>query len=396
MTSFRFERNLWMKTACIICEYNPFHNGHKYQIDEIKKEYDAVVCIMNGHFMQRGDIAIFDKWTRAKAALMCGADLVVELPVCFGLNSAQRFSYGGVALAEKMGVIDALCFGSECGDIEKIKNASELIYNEPDEISAKIKENLVCGDSFPLARQKAFGSLIDESLLSEPNNILAVEYVRALKEMESSILPVTIKRYKSDYHETKAKSEITSATAVRKMIYNAEDVRMYIPKTASDAFLEKKASNINKLNNILLYLLRTKTAEELSFINDVSEGLENRLKLSISQCNGFDEICEFVKTKRYTMTRIRRVLLSVILGIDKEIAKEDPKYLRVLGMNKKGADILSEVKKKSKLEIITKTADYKGFNRSFDIDILAGDIYSMCCDDLKMGLDFLNSPVVLK
>lgn len=385
-----------MKTACIICEYNPFHNGHKYQIDEIKKEYDAVVCIMNGHFMQRGDVAVFDKWTRTKAALMCGADLVVELPVCFGLNSAQRFAYGGVALAEKMGVIDALCFGSECGDIEKIKNASELIYNEPDEISAKIKQNLDLGDCFPVARQKAFGHLIDESLLSEPNNILAVEYVRALNELGSSILPVTIKRYKSDYHETEAVSEITSATAVRSMLLDGKDVSLYVPKDLSVIYAGKKSADINKLNNILFYLLRTKTAEDLSLINDVSEGLENRLKLSINQCNSFNEVCEFVKSKRYTMTRIRRVLLSVILGIDKQIVKEEPEYLRVLGMNKKGADILSEVKKKSNLEIITKTADYKGFNKSFDIDILAGDIYSMCCDDLCMGLDFLNSPVVIK
>lgn len=385
-----------MKISAVICEYNPFHNGHKYQIEQIKKENDAVICIMSGDFVQRGDVAVFDKHERTKAALLSGADLVIMLPACFSLNTAERFAYGGVSLCESLGVVDNICFGSECGDIKKLTLAADLLINEPYEVSKKIKELLDGGMSYPKARMEAFSGLIDGELLTEPNNILAIEYIKALKNISSKIKPSTIKRYKAGYHDENPSDEFASASAVRDMIFSKEEYLKYIPKNVYEIYSGESTSDIQELDDILMYKIRTTSPEEIAKINDVTEGLENRIKSSLQGCYGFDEVVEFVKTKRYTQTKIRRILLSLILGIDKQLSLNAPEYIRVLGMNKKGKEILSKIKKKSSLPIITKTADYKGFNTSFDIDILAGDIFTICSKNPKFGCDFQKSPVVVE
>ena len=215
-----------MKITGIIAEYNPFHNGHKYQIEEAKKFSDAVVVIMSGSFVQRGSIAITDKWTRAKVAAENGADLVLELPVIYSLNTAQRFAKGAVEILDRTNVIDYLCFGSESGNVDELTKVADMLINEPEDVSEKIKKFIAEGISYPAARQKAFRGLIDEEILSSPNNILALEYIKALIEIESSIEPVTVKRYGTDYHDEFAKNGIASASAIRSMIKNQENVIM--------------------------------------------------------------------------------------------------------------------------------------------------------------------------
>ncbi len=384
-----------MKVSAIICEYNPFHNGHKYQIDEIKKTHDTVICIMSGAFVQRGTPAIFDKWTRANTALINGADLVIELPVCYAVNTAERFAYGSVAIADKLGIVDSLCFGSESGNINELIKASKLLLNEPKEVSDKIKELLEHGISYPKARESAFSGYINNDLLSKPNNILAIEYIKALLSLNSNIKPLTLKRYKSEYHETVPGCEITSATAIRKLILNHEDFRKYVPENAYNIYQQKNISDINNLNNVLRYLLHTMTPDKLSEINDVSEGLENRMIEAGYSSSTFDDICSYIKTKRYTHSKISRILLSVILNITKDYSVLTPEYVRVLGMNKTGMQLLSQIKDNSTLQIITKPADFKKFNKSFELDILSGDIYSLCQSNTS-ARDYFNSPVIIK
>ncbi len=384
-----------MKVSAVICEYNPFHNGHKYQLEYMKSKSDAVVCIMSGDFVQRGEAAIFDKFERTRVALKNGADLVIMLPVCFSLNTAERFAFGGVSLADKLGVVDTLCFGSECGDINILKIAAKQLLDEPDEVSEKIRKYIDKGMSYPKAREKAFFGIIDENILCEPNNILATEYIKSLMSLNSKIRPETIERYKAGYHDKNPVGEFASASAIREMILNNDDYKLYVPDNACEIYKSEAVYDTKLLSDILVYLIRTKSAQEISKINDVTEGLENRIKAAIFENDGFFEIAEFVKSKRYTLTKIKRILLSLILGIEKDDAKNPPEYIRVLGMNKKGADLLSQIKKKSSLPIITKTADFKGFNKSFEADILASDIYSLCGGKKQMGKDYKTSPVIV-
>ncbi len=378
-----------MKTAAIICEYNPFHNGHKYQIEQAKLTHNAVVCIMSGSFVQRGDIAVFDKWTRTKMALLSGADLVIELPVCYSLNTAERFCFGGVCLADSLGIVDTLFFGSESGETEKLSKTAQMLLDEPFEISEKIKENMSEGMSFPLARTKAYQGIIDEELITQPNNILGIEYIKALKKIDSPIKPQAHKRALVSHNDLQSKDRFASATLIRELLLKKEDISQFVP------YSYPKPTNKDKLNEILRYKLFEMTKEEIAKINDVSEGLENRIRESTKDCFTFEEMCGYIKSKRYTLSRIRRILFSCLIGIDKTIAQDMPSYIRVLGASQKGLELLSEIKSKSKLPIITKTADFKNFNKSLDLDIKATDIYNIICNK-PLGEDFYKSPEIKK
>ncbi len=378
-----------MKTAAIICEYNPFHNGHKYQIEEAKKSNDSVICIMSGSFVQRGDIAVFDKWTRANAALSSGCDLVLELPVCFSLNSAERFSFGGVSIADRLGIVDTLNFGSECGDIHQLEKAAELMLNETQETSEEIKKYMSLGNSYPKSRTMAYSNLIAPELISEPNNILGIEYIKTLKALKSSINPQTIKRASVSHHDMSSSENFASATLIRDMLKNNDDISQFVP------VLYPEYNPKEKLNELLRYRLLEMSKEEISQINDVSEGLENKIKEAARECITFEEMCQHIKSKRYTLARIRRILLSCLIGIDKNIAKEPPSYIRILGATENGLKLLSQVKKKTSLDIITKTADFKSYSKSFKLDLKATDIYNIICQR-PLGEDFYRSPTIKK
>ena len=378
-----------MKTAAIICEYNPFHNGHKYQIEQAKLSHDAVVCIMSGSFVQRGDIAIFDKWTRANAALSSGCDLVIELPVCFSLNTAERFAYGGVSLADSLGIVDTLLFGSESGDIKKLEEIANILIDEPSKISDEIKKNMSLGMSYPTAKTKAYSKIIDSVFLTEPNNILGIEYIKALKLINSKITPQTIKRISVSHHDLNSSGEFASATLIRELLLTNQDISQFVPVSYPTAL------KTDKLDELLRYKILEMSTDELSKINDVSEGLENRIKSAVEKNLTFDEMADYIKSKRYTLARIRRILFSCLIGIDKNIAQEPPSYIRVLGATQKGLELLSEIKDKSQLPIITKTADFKDFNNSFNLDLKATDIYNII-KGKPLGEDFYKSPEIKK
>lgn len=383
------ERVNFVKITGIIAEYNPFHNGHKYQIEEARKFSDSIVSIMSGSFVQRGGIAITDKWTRAQIAINNGVDLVLELPVIYSMNTAQKFASGAVKLLDKTKVIDNLCFGSECGDIKKLSDAAEILLTESKDISAKIKSFLDSGMSYPMAREKAHKGHIESGILSEPNNILAIEYIKALMKNNSKIKPVTLTRKGTGYHDNFSNGNMASASAIRDMIIKGEKIEEFVPRDDFRIYDE------SMLDASVISKLRTMTKGELSNINDVTEGLENRIKDAINFSSSIDELCNNIKTKRYPMSRIRRIVFSALLGITKDIINEDVNYVRILAMNETGAKILKEIKEKSEFDIITKVADYKKDSLPFKKDILSTDIFALCGRE-KMGMDFRKSPIIIK
>lgn len=376
-----------MKISGIICEYNPFHYGHKYQLDEVKKESDAVVCIMSGSFVQRGDVAVFDKWTRARAALKNGADLVIELPAAYSLSSAPGFAQGAVLLLDSMGIIDDINFGSECGDTATLEKAAEILLNEPRRISVKIKENTALGMSYPKARQKAYSGIIDDNILAQPNNILALEYILALKKLNSKIVPTTLKRSFVGFHSMTTNGKYASATLLRDKLKNSADISDYSPFDYSGCI----TYDIDRLSDIFRYKLLSCGKSAFSGIADIEKGLDDRFLKAIDR-RTISEINASVKTKRYTMTRIRRITASVLLSLGQ--CTERPDYIRVLGMNENGKKILAEMKKKASFPIINKVADYRGSN--IKTDILATDLAALCADSpVPFGRDFTTSPVII-
>lgn len=374
-----------MKIGAVISEFNPFHNGHKYVSEIIKSENDAAVAVMSGNFVQRGDAALFDKFTRAKAAISGGFDLVLELPVEYAVNCAEIFAYGGVYITENCGCIDCLYFGTECGDIDIIEKAAENILSEPKEVSDKIKVLMKSGYGYSAARAEAFSGIIDSAVMSEPNNILAVEYVKALKRLRSSIIPQTFMR--TNVHDGKRPNgKYASASLIRDMIMSGRNADYFIPSECADIFKNSGMADRKILNNIIIYTIRRFGREYLCNINGVSEGIENRIYKIACRKDDFDAIAENVSTKRYSKARIRRILISAILGLE-NTALKNPRYIRVLAMNKKGAEILSVMKKNARIPIITKAADYKELlNR----ESLATDIYSILCGKIS-GEEFTSS-----
>lgn len=379
-----------MKIAAIISEYNPFHNGHKYQIEMLRKEYDAVIALMSGNFVQRGGIAVCDKWTRAKLALLNGVDLVIELPVGYALNTAEKFAEGGVKIIDKMGVVDCICFGSEHGATDDFYSAAKFLNNEPGEVSLKINQFMSEGMSYPSAREKAYEGVIDTGLLKSPNNILGLEYVKALLLINSKVKAKTVKRIGAGYNELDYSSKFTSATAIRELMKNNRDYSLYMPQNAWDIIKNAEFFCEEKLVNILKYTVISRGKEYIKEINDVNEGLENRIYEAVKKGETLEEISEHIKSKRYTMSRIRRILFSVILDIKKEWT--EPEYIRVLGMNGTGKAILKEMKEKSELPVVIKTADFS--SPMLDKDILATDIAYMTINK-KIGMDYLTSPVIV-
>ena len=375
-----------MKIAAVICEYNPFHNGHKYQLELIKRDFDAVLCIMSGSFTERGDVAVFNKWKRAEAAVLNGADLVLELGVRYSLSSAQGFSEGAVETVINTGVADALIFGSEANDIEKLSSAADILSNESEVISQKIKAALSSGIGYPAARQAAFDGLIGSDLLTMPNNILAIEYLMALKKHKSNIIPITHARTVG--HLAGGESgDFASATHIREKIRLCEDFSYLTPYDFSGC----EIYDINRLTDIFKFLMLSKGEALFADIPDCEPGLFNRFFQSIEKTS-FEEIIESAVTKRYTRARIRRTALRAILGITG--GYRSPKYLRVLAANSKGREILSKMKNTASVPIVTKTAD---FDKSVMAeDIRATDIASLCASyPQKNGRDFLTPPIML-
>lgn len=350
-----------MKTAAIICEYNPFHNGHKFHIEETKQKSgaDAVVLIMSGNFVQRGEVALFDKQLRANAAIACGADLCIELPAAYSLASAEFFASGAVKILNALGIVDFLSFGTECDDLNILKNIAQLLADEPEDFSSNLKESLSKGLSFPAARAKAVGKVLGNSaadLLSTPNNILAIEYLKALISSKSRITPFSVLRKGASHDSSSPQGNIASATFVRDLILNGDDFSQFVPDAAYKIFKDAKIHSLKALEKAILCELAKMPANTLAQITDVGEGIENRIKAKAEAVSTLDELTDSVKTKRYTHSRIRRILISALLGISDSDRKAPPSYIKVLCQSEKGQKLISTAKKTATLPIVRNTS----------------------------------------
>lgn len=308
----------------IVCEFNPFHKGHKHLIDSVKEnEDDAVICCMSGNFVQRGEFAVFDKFKRAETAIENGADLVIELPTVFSTLSAEGFCRAGVKIIEATGIADQIAFGAENNNIDELKAIANKLNDK--DVQKDIINEMKSGISFPAARSR----VLNTDNLDYPNNILAVEYLKA-----STIPCIAVKRIGKG-HDTDDKEY--SASAIRSKL----DIR--------------EISSIRNCETAVLSKLRTMSADDFKKITDVSEGLENKIEKAVNKATSLDELYDLIKSKRYTHSRIRRIILRAYLGIEE--TPYEPPYIRILGFNKKGRDLLSEMKKKASKPIITKLKD---------------------------------------
>ena len=325
-----------MSITGIICEYNPFHVGHQKQIDFLRHRHDAVVCLMSGNFVQRGHPAIFDKMTRAHTAVACGADLVLELPVQFALSSAEGFAAGGVQILSKL--CDNLCFGAETADVAALTEAAEALLSPA--FSEQLRAQLDKGLSFPAARAHALAQLgVDKALVETPNNILAVEYCKAILSQNSPLTPLPILRG-GNYHDSTPDDQNPSATALRILIQNGKNWEDFVPK---QAFLDTKVAPVHAIEKgekAILARLRTMTDAEFEALPYGSEGLWRKLMHASRECRTLEDIIAATKSKRYTRTRIDRMILCAFLGLTvQDIASPAP-YCRVLAFNNTGREIL--------------------------------------------------------
>lgn len=335
----------------VICELNPFHKGHRYLFDNARdNESDGLICVMSGNYTQRGDLAVYDKYTRARTAIENGADLVIELPTLSSTQSAQGFAKAGVKLLESTGVCDKIVFGAECDDVQKLINISKEIIEKDEQIKAELEK----GVSYPVARSR----VIRTPILNTPNNILAIEYL-TYTSLEAKAIKRIGKGHDTDDTEY-------SASEIRKGL-SADKIACY--------------KNCEKA---ILYKLRTMMAEDFLKIEDVSEGLENRIVEAVRQASSLEQIYDSIKTKRYTHARIRRIILRAYLGITKDIPKE-PMYLHILAFNDKGREILAQMKKTAKLPIITKygNIESQAVKELFDLECKFTDIYNLAYKDIK-------------
>ncbi len=376
-----------MRVAGIVCEYNPFHNGHKYHIEQTKKMADACVCVMSGNFVQRGEAACVNKFVRAEAAIMGGADLVLELPAVFACRSAERFATGAVSLLEQTGVVSLLSFGSETADTDELKKAGAFFADESGDFKEKLAKELERGVSFPVARANAVQEESFGFLLNSPNDLLGIEYCKALEILGSDMIPFPVLRHKAGHHDKTGQEDVCSASYLRN---HTEELEAYSPVALS---LREGGFPVNMdlFQNILLAHLRRISPEKLSNTADCTEGLEYRLKEAALGGETLQDVIALAKTKRYTQTRIQRILLNSYLGIEKK--NYQPEYFRVLAANKCGAALLRTIKEKGNLPIITNLSKQKMDSESLKIDIAAGDFYALLqTKNRRGGMDYTTSP----
>lgn len=333
-----------MKTVGIICEYNPLHLGHKKQLDTIRARHGGdcgIVCLMSGNFVQRGAPAIFERSLRAKAAVLSGADLVLELPVTAALSSAEGFAAGGVSILGSF--CHELCFGAETADGAILMNTATALLS--DAFPPALRAQLDMGKSFPAARAAALESMgIDSAVLATPNNILAVEYCKAILTQNSPMAPLPILRAGS-YHDEAPDSENPSATAIRQLILNAQDWMPYIPAEARPVFGDALIHTLAAGERAILARLRTMTDAEFEALPYGSEGLWRKLMHASRSCATLEEIAAATKSKRYTRTRIDRMILCAFLGLTADDLSAPPPYARVLSFSDRGREILKTARK---------------------------------------------------
>ena len=379
-----------MKIAGIIAEYNPFHKGHELLIRKARENGAThVVAVMSSNYVQRGEAAIFSQRARTVAALACGADLVLQLPVVYAVSGAQSFANAGVRILDALGCVDELVFGSECGDAELILSAAKAIYS--DEVQRKIAEEIKTGITFAAARENALRAVnpMLADIIKSPNNILGVEYAAAIEKTGSKMNPVTFSRIGAGHGENGDCGGIASASYIRQLIKNGGEWQRFVPEKAAEIFdAELKEGNAivnsSKFETAVLFKMRTACKDNLALAPDVSEGIENRIFSAAQNATTLEELYNLAKTKRYTHARIRRIILNSVIGITADDLALPVPYIRLLGLNDRGAEILKASKELRKLPLIAKTADVaqtdQTAKRVFEIECIATDIYSLCTE----------------
>ncbi len=398
-----------MNLAAIISEYNPFHNGHKYHIEKTR-ELGAthVVAVMSPNFVQRGECAIFDKFTRANIAVQNGVDLVIELPSVYSLSCAETFALGAIKILNSIGCVDFLSFGSEIGDLMPLKKASML--EETQEVKTLIKLKLQSGISFPKARFEALKEVYSNKvvqILEKPNNLLAVEYLKAMRKTKSDFNATTIKR-KGAEHDGKTLSEnFASASYIRESLFHSNIISQnFVPCNAFEKYMEeicKKNAPIQLKNaeKVIIYKLRSMNNEEICKLPDVSEGLENRILSAASDCTSLEDLIEQIKNKRYTMARVKRIICCAFNDISLEMQKKSPPYIRVLAFNNKGREILKKMNETATLPFSTSLSKLSIENPICDefatIESRCTDNFWLCSSKIfKKGFDYTTKVAIIE
>lgn len=412
-----------MKTVGLITEYNPFHNGHLHHIKEARRVTgaDAVIVVMSGDYVQRGVPAIMPKSLRAEMALKCGASAVFELPVCYATGSAEYFAMGAVSLLDSLGVVDSICFGSECNDLETLSHVADILVREPDDYRSLLKKNLKKGVSFPSARHEAFLEYTHApayaALLNDPNNILGIEYLKSLKRLGSSMIPFTIRREGSHYHDLSLSAEhLSSASAIRSLLaYSGSSIHT---EHSGGTFENTRFSSIlgeledqvpscclellkdyhrvqypvyqNDFSIILKYKLLNKHPGNLVHYQDVSDELANRICAQLNNFFNYKQFAELLKTRETTRTRINRALLHIMLGTKKTDMSQYMEnghhfYARLLGYRKDKSKVINRIAKESPLPLLARLSDSENLpslgQKMLKNDILASNLYMSVITD---------------
>ena len=420
-----------MNLLGLIVEYNPFHNGHKYHLEKSKEITNAThtVAIMSGSFLQRGEPALFDKYTRAEMAVKNGVDLVIELPTLYACQSAEIFSHGAVATLNSLNCVNSLCFGSEEGNIDILQTISEILVKEPSNFKTTLKNFLDEGIVFPVARSKALYEYIKnnhllelsedklQQVLNSSNNILGIEYIKSLIKLNSSIKPYTITRIASKYNSTDIESNICSATAIRNSLKDNTDLKLIenvVPLHTFNEINHKINTNFNPVFDYMFYDLLSSTiirdVDNLTKYFEVNEGIENKIYSNVFTSKNLEELINSTKSKRYTMTKIKRTLNNILLGINRDdvIKVKDldkVPYIRILAFNNKGREIIKKIKTSSDIEIITKFSkishvDDPIFDTLIKYDLKSSNMYNLIYyknnrNLLKGPMDYYLSPKYL-
>lgn len=415
-----------MAVLGIVSEYNPFHNGHRYLLEQAARagSFDAVICVMSGNFTQRGEAAIFNKWARTEMALRSGADLIIELPFCFAVRSAYYFARGALQLLQKTGVVTHLAFGCETNHLPTLQGVADILSHEPDEFKTLLKRNLSDGLSFPLARSRALQNMTSHKnhdlhgTLLGPNNILAIEYLRVLQEESIQFRPIAIKRCGSQYHDTEI-SPLPSATAIRQALKENTDLtplRSGLPP-GSLTVMEKElaagriSTGLESLERAIIMKIRSMSTDEMASIYEITDGLEYRIKEAANSSGTLHHLISEIKSKRYNLTRIQRSLLYIMFNLASDQIKVfdhfGPQYLHLLGFSAKGQKILQAMKINSLLPVLNRASDMKKLcegpaesvaSQMANLDRRSTDVYSLLYSEpteRKGSLDYTTSPIIV-
>lgn len=420
-----------MKILGLVVEYNPFHNGHLYHLLESKKLTNSThtIAVMSGHFLQRGEPALFDKWTRAQIAVECGVDLVLEIPSLYATQSAEFFSHGSISTLNSLNIVDSICFGSEIGEVKPLYEIANILVHEPKEFKSYLRKYLDEGFLFPTARSKSlFKYLKNNNLLStsedellnilnSSNNILGIEYIKSIIKLKSNITPYTLKRVKSEYNSTTIEEEICSATAIRELLKSQLDLKTLntvVPKNSYNIIKNQIQNNLNPVfDHNFYYLIVSSILRDESNLTDffeINEGIENKIKDLALKTTSLEDFIMNIKSKRYTLTKIKRMLTNILLGITKDDilkAKNTNKipYIRILAFNNKGREIIKKIKINSDITIINNLSNLKvNKNEHLDLflkyDIRSTNLYNLIYyrdrkNLLKGSMDYYSSPIYI-